>query len=84
MPLDGNALGIAIQAAIDALSAEDKRSRPRMFAAMGNAIANYINPFLANGGLISEDPAGTVKITGNLKVTGSADISGDLSQNTGS
>lgn len=42
MALVGDDLGLAMKAAVDALSDADKRDRTKVFKAMGNAITTYL------------------------------------------
>lgn len=42
MALSGDALGLAIKAAVDALSAEEAADREELFKTMGNAIVSYL------------------------------------------
>lgn len=42
MALDGDALGLAMKAAVDSLSDADKRDRTKVFKAMGGAIVTYL------------------------------------------
>lgn len=42
MALSGDALGLAIKAAVDGLSAEEAADREELFKTMGNAIITYL------------------------------------------
>ena len=42
MALNGDALGLAIKSAVDALTVEQAADREELFKAMGNAIVTYI------------------------------------------
>lgn len=58
----GPALGVAMKAAIDALSDEDKRDRDKLFEEMGKAIIDHIiaKGTAAVGGVVSGGGVGNI------------------------
>lgn len=59
MALNGDALGMAIKAATDAIS--DPRDRDEIFKALGNAIVNYL---VANAAVVVTSVGGVTMGTG--------------------
>ncbi len=69
MAMNGNALGDALLAAVDALSTSDKANRQKVFRALGSTIVSYIQTNASINGVVGVGlSTGTGPVTGTLIV----------------
>ncbi len=75
MAMNGDTLGLAIKAAVQAAAAADPTDRDAMFKAMGNAIVHHIQTF----GTVAVAVASVTGVTTGVGVSGAGTGTGSIS-----